>query len=57
MTKLKDIKEMQKQTADEIREDMIRGAVDDLIKEMQSIDDAALISAVSRRIKVKVRLY
>jgi len=48
---------MQVKSADAIREEMARGAVDHIIDVLAKLPDEDLVNAVDRRIKIKVKLY
>lgn len=43
--------------ANELREDMARKAVDELLRELAGLPDEALLSSVARHVKIKVKLF
>ena len=46
-----------KEKANKIREEMMRGAIDSALQEIQKIPDSELIGAVSRKIHIKFKIF
>lgn len=50
-------KEIIKEKANEMRENMARKGVDNLLKELAGLPDEDLVSSVAQHLKIKVKLF